>query len=348
MTGIEGPILKDRERDFIKTCGIGGVLLFSRNFQNPRILAELVTSIQELRREYPLFIAVDQEGGRVIRFKEHFSQFPSMREIAKLNSPELCFRCFEITAQELKICGININLSPVCDLVRNNLNTVIGDRSFGETPSIISQFVVSAVKGMKSGGILGCAKHFPGHGSTLEDSHKELPVLAKRLESLKQEDLLPFRAATGAGVSFVMMGHLLLPLLDENFPTSLSKNAYMLLRNELEFEGPVITDDMQMGAVIQHFEPKDALLKAVTAGADIIEYRDMSNAFDAYCFLKEALESHRLNEDLLREKIQRILTLKERELSEYAPPRLEDISRIIGTREHQDFLTSLKVRLSSE
>ena len=345
MTGIEGPVLKERERDFIKNCGIGGILLFSRNFHHPKGLAELVTSIQELRREYPLFIAVDQEGGRVIRFKEYFSQFPSMRAIARLNSLELCFRSFEIMAKELKVCGININLSPVCDLVEENLDTVIGDRSFGETPLSVSQFVASAVKGMKSRGILGCAKHFPGHGSVLEDSHKELPIVKKGLDSLIREDLLPFRAAVDTRVSLIMMAHLLIPSLDDKFPTSLSSNAYALLRSELKFEGPIITDDMQMGAVTQSFGVGEAALKAVTAGADIIEYRDMDKAREAYFFLKDALESRQVDEGLLREKIQRILDIKKRELSHYSPPCLEDISVIIGAQEHQDFLSLLREQI---
>ena len=345
MTGIEGPVLKEWERDFIKSCGIGGVLLFSRNFHHPKGLAELITSIQELRGDYPLFTAVDQEGGRVIRFKEYFSQFPSMRDIARLNSQELCFQSFEIMAKELKACGININLSPVCDLVEGNPKTVIGDRSFGESPSKVSQFVTSAVKGLTNGGIFGCAKHFPGHGSALEDSHKELPVVKKGLDSLTREDLLPFRAAVDAGVSLVMTAHLSIPALDATLPTSLAPSTYTLLRNELKFEGPIMTDDMQMGAVTQHFGIREAAARAVTAGADIIEYRDMGNARKAYLSLKAALESGQIPEELIGEKIQRIVGLKERKLSDYSPPCLNDILEILESRKHRDFLSSLREQI---
>ena len=344
MTGIRGVHLEEKERNFIQSCGIGGVLLFSRNFKTPELLRELIHSIQKLKRNYPLLIAVDQEGGRVIRFKKYFCQFPSMRDMAKTNSPSLCFQSFEIMARELASCGINLNLAPVCDLVSQNINSVIGDRSFGPLENQVSKFVVSALEGMKSVGILGCAKHFPGHGSVVEDSHDILPTLNKNLESIKIEDCVPFRAAVNAGVDFVMMGHLLSPALDPHFPTSLSQNAYKFLREELKFNGPIITDDMQMGAITKHFKPQTAALKAIHAGADMIEYRDIDQASQAHFCLKEALESGNLSKDTLKEKIERILHLK-KQLSLKCPSfSLKNTS--VGTKQHQDFLTNLRKKIA--
>ena len=176
MMGISGLSLTPEEKSFIETEKIGGVILFDYNFQDPAQLAELVNSIQKIRDEYPLFIAVDQEGGRVQRFKKHFTQFPSMFEISSHQSPKLVFEVHQVMARELSACGINLSLSPCCDILTNPSNKVIGDRSFGTTAEDVEKYISAAIRGLQTTGLLSCAKHFPGHGDTTKDSHVDFAV----------------------------------------------------------------------------------------------------------------------------------------------------------------------------
>ena len=149
ITGIKGTTLTDDEKSFIEKEKVGGVILFTRNYESPAQLAMLVNSIQVLRDEYPLFISVDHEGGRVMRFKNHFTQFPPMLEVTKKKSPKLCFEVFNIMSAELSACGVNLSYAPVCDLFTNPKNTVIGDRSFGSNPEEVSKFVLSPEQAQK-------------------------------------------------------------------------------------------------------------------------------------------------------------------------------------------------------
>ena len=160
ITGISGLSLTVEESEFLENNNIGGVILFKHNYQDPAQLAELVNSIQALRDEYPLFVSVDQEGGRVIRFKTHFTQFPSMHEIGQLDSPKLTFEVHKVLAEELKACGVNLDYSPCCDVWNNPKNKVIGDRAFGKTPDEVEKHVSAAIRGLDAGNILSCAKHF--------------------------------------------------------------------------------------------------------------------------------------------------------------------------------------------
>ena len=177
ITGISGVHLNDEEREFIESEQIGGVILFSHNYESPAQLAELINSIQHLRKEYPLFISIDHEGGRIHQFKSGFTWFPSMGELAKLDSPKICFHAHKIMADELKTIGFNLSFSPCCDILTNKDNKVIGDRSFGNSGDVVSKFISSAIRGLQTNGILACAKHFPGHGSTSKDSHFHLPYV---------------------------------------------------------------------------------------------------------------------------------------------------------------------------
>src|SRR5690606_20050759 len=191
------------------------------NFEDPAQLAELVNSIQKHRDEYPLFISVDQEGGRVVRFKNHFTQFPSMMEVANFNSPKLVYEVHEVLAKELSACGVNLIYSPSCDILTNPENKVIGDRAYGTDAETVEKFISAAIRGLQTNGILACAKHFPGHGDTTKDSHFDLPLVKKSLEELKGQEVLPFIKASKSRVEFMMMAHLMVDCLDDKLPTSL-------------------------------------------------------------------------------------------------------------------------------
>lgn len=161
ISGIKGTTLLPEESEFIKEEKLGGIILFTHNFQDPAQLAELVNSIQKLRDDYPLFISVDQEGGRVLRFKTHFTQFPSMLDLTKMDSPKLIFEVHQVLARELAACGINLSYSPCCDILTNPENKVIGDRAFGSDPDTVEKYISAAIRGLQTSGLLSCAKHFP-------------------------------------------------------------------------------------------------------------------------------------------------------------------------------------------
>ena len=346
MMGIEGVTLGKRERDFIQSQGIGGILLFSRNFHTPKALVELVASLQGAAGESPLLIAVDQEGGPIMRFKAPFTPWPAMGDLSSLDSPDLCSRALKMLALELTSCGVNLNLAPVCDIVTPGNPGAIGDRAFGGSEAQVSRFVPAAVEGLHAGGILCCAKHFPGHGPTTEDSHVTLPRIEKAMEDLKAQDFVPFARAVEAGVDLVMMAHLLVPAIDPTRPTALSPRAYEMLRRDLAFEGPVITDDMQMGAVTGFVGPGEAAVMALEAGADIVEYRDGREAERAYGAIVKALESGRLKEKALEEKISRVKTLKEQMLLPRKYPSPEEAERFVGAKEHRRFLLELREHMA--
>ncbi len=345
MTGISGTSLLEEEREFLEKENIGGVILFTENYDNPAQLAELVNSIQQTRQEYPLFIAVDNEGGRVFRFKNNFTQFPSMYEVGLTDSPKLCFHIAKIMADELNACGVNVNLSPVCDIWNNPNNKVIGDRAFGKDEETVSKFVSSIIRGLQTNGILSCAKHFPGHGCTTKDSHFDLPIVKRSMEELKNEEFKPFIKAIKARVEFVMVAHLIVDAIDPEKPTSLSEKAYSLLRDELKHGKLIITDDMEMKAITDNFGVEEAAVMAIGAGADIVEYRSMAMAKKALEGLKEARKTKKLKNDQLKASLERVMNAKKEYLSEYKPVYIPDIAKKINTGATQSFIAEIREKI---
>ena len=235
FTGLTGTSLSLDEQRFIKNHHLGGVILFAKNYENRAQLKSLCSEIKQINPE--ILIATDHEGGRVQRFREEFTEFPSMMEIAKLASPKLCFEVHEQMAKELQFCGVNVNLSPCTDILIDPNCKVIGDRSFGYTKEVVSELASSAVRGLQANGVLSCIKHFPGHGNTSIDSHDDLPTIHDSIETILDRDLFPFRRAAKSKAGFVMMAHLNIPALDEECITTISNKAYELCRKELRFSG---------------------------------------------------------------------------------------------------------------
>lgn len=346
MTGISGLTLTSDEAEFLEKENIGGVLLFSKNFESPAQLAELVNSIQKCRREYPLIIAVDHEGGRVMRFKSHFTQFPAMMDIARLGSPKICFHVTRIMAEELSACGINLNMSPVCDITNNPNNKVIGDRAFGKTEEEVSKYVSSAIRGFQTNGVMACAKHFPGHGCTTKDSHHDLPYVKKTIEELRATEFQPFIKAVKSRVEFVMMAHLQVDAIDEHLPTSLSPKAHEIVREEFRFKKVIISDDMQMGAIVNEYGADEAAVRAIVAGSDIIEYRDMDAAQNALAALRQAMKIKDLKNEAVMTKVARITELKQSYMSDYKPIYIPEINKKLGVKANQIFLDDLLERIA--
>jgi beta-N-acetylhexosaminidase len=347
ISGIKGTSLLPEEIEFIKNEKLGGIIFFKHNFEDPAQLAELVNSIQKLRDEYPLFISVDQEGGRVLRFKTHFTQFPSMLELTKMGSPKLIFEVHQILAQELAACGINLSYSPCCDILTNPDNVVIGDRAFGTDPEEVEKYVSAAIRGLQTNGLLSCAKHFPGHGGTTQDSHFDLPLVKTSLQELREREMLPFIKASKSRVEFMMMAHLMVDALDQKYPTSLSQKAYEFLRNETKFAKIVITDDMEMKAVADRFSIEEAAVLALNAGTDMLLYRYLEDAQKALEAIREATKKRIIKKEALTEKLQRVERCKKEFLSNYQPIYIPKISEAFNSPEakkimdqYQKFLTA--------
>ena len=271
LTGLDGLELSNREAQFIKDHELGGVILFSKNYENKEQLKELTNSLKKINPR--ILIAVDHEGGRVQRFRDGFTQFPAMMQIADLGSPKLCFDVHAQMAMELRACGVNVNLGPCSDIFIDKDCSVIGDRSFGDNEKIVADFVSSAVRGLHLGNIMSCVKHFPGHGNTSVDSHLDLPLIKDSLETIIDRDLIPFKKGVKSKSNMVMMAHLKIPSLDENNITTVSETAYAFLRNQLKFNGIIITDDMEMGAIEKEYDAHEASSLAIKSGATIVEYR---------------------------------------------------------------------------
>ena len=341
FTGISGLSLTEEEKDFIQSNNIGGVILFKENFQDPAQLSELVNEIQTLRDEYPLFISVDQEGGRVKRFQTHFTQFPSMYELGQQDSPKLVFEIHKAMAEELSTCGVNLNLSPCCDIWSNDNNKVIGDRAFGKTVEEVEKNISAAIRGLHTGNVLACAKHFPGHGDTTKDSHFDLPYVKKSLKELKEFELQPFHKASKARVEFMMMAHLVVDAIDKELPCTLSPKAYDFLRDELKFKKIIISDDMEMKAISDRFSYGEAARMAFAAGVDILEYRSMPTTREAFEFVKQSVSDNNLNRQKMGEKIARVKDCKKRFLAEYKPIYIPNIHKTFKAPRYQNLLDQL-------
>lgn len=341
MTGISGLALTEEEKNFIGENNIGGVILFKENFQDPGQLAELVNSIQTLRDEYPLFIAVDQEGGRVRRFKTHFTQFPSMQVFGKKDSPKLTFEAHKIMGEELKACGVNTNFAPVCDILTNENNKVIGDRAFGGDAETVDKHVSAAIRGLHTGGVLACGKHFPGHGSTTKDSHFDLPYVKTAMKELKQNELLPFIKAAKSRAEFMMMAHLVVDAIDSDLPCTLSEKAYAFLRAECKYKKIIITDDMEMKAITDKYTYGEAASKAFVAGADMVEYRSMEKCMEAFEGVKLDIKNRVLNKNIFTEKLQRVRDCKKRFLKDYTQVYIPSLSKLFETGRNDALLDEL-------
>ena len=317
MVGFEGTRANATIETHIRERFVGGVVLFSRNIQSPQQTAELTNELRQLAsataRQIPLFIGIDQEGGWVIRLKEGATVLPGNMALGATDSTALAEVAGEITAVELAAVGVNLNFAPVMDVNNNLDNPVIGRRSFGESPELVSRLGVPYIRGLQRKGVLATAKHFPGHGDTTVDSHFDLPTVNHDRERIHALELQPFRAAIDADVAAIMTAHIVYPAFDPDRPATLSPTILTnLLREELGFDGLLITDDMEMKAIDDRYRSGEAAVMAVEAGADIVMVlwtpTKQLEVFDA---LLSAVKSGRISQDRLDQSVKRILNSKE-------------------------------------
>lgn len=319
ITGVSGESLTKDEAVFFEQIQPSGVILFSRNYSSPAQLKELVRSIQLLAKDKPFLVSVDQEGGRVQRFKEGFTIIPPMLELAKEESPKKIFEIHQLIAEELVRCGVNVNFSPVCDALTNPKNQVIGDRAFSTDPEEVSKFVTAAIRGMLTKNLICCAKHFPGHGRSRKDSHLGKVILKITQEEL-EEELIPFRKAIRSKVPMLMPSHMIVDIIDPNLPCSLSPKAISYIRKELGFDRVIISDDFSMDAIKAEFGIGEASVMAIKAGCDLLCYRDLELAQEGLESLENAYGQGVLDFEKVQKSFERIDQMKKHFLSEYQIP----------------------------
>lgn len=266
---LPGKTVPGEFRSLAREFQLGGVILFARNIEAPAQVAELSEDLQTLAIETPLWVSVDQEGGRVARLRAPFTEWPPMVTLGRSGDPALAARFASALAAELRAVGITLNYAPVLDVHTNPLNPVIGDRALAEDAMMAGTLGVAIINGLQGQGVAACGKHFPGHGDTATDSHEELPVVEHPPDRIRRVECLPFREAIRANVAFIMTAHVLVPSLDEEKPATLSPAIVRgLLREELDYNGVILTDDLEMEALARNYTPAESAVEAIAAGCD--------------------------------------------------------------------------------
>lgn len=316
LCGFHGTEAVGDVESFLRKYPIGGVIYFARNVESPEQIERLSSGLQQIAKSsgnVPLWISIDQEGGMVARITEGIALMPGPMAIAAAGSIDDAYQAAYISGLELKSMGINMNFAPVLDVNNNAANPVIGVRSFGESPQSVAEYGARTIAGIQDAGIAATAKHFPGHGDTDTDSHLDLPIITHDRERVERLELIPFRAAIAEGVDAMMSAHIYFPALEpERLPVTLSHTVLSgLLRQELGYEGMIVTDCMEMDAIAVNYGTVDAAVMAVEAGADLVlishTAKLQAEAFEA---LLAAVRSGRISERRIDESMNRLLMYK--------------------------------------
>ncbi|MCJ7685563.1 MAG: beta-N-acetylhexosaminidase [Desulfobacteraceae bacterium] len=322
MAGMPGPELDGDTEALIRNHCLGGVILFARNIENPTQLASLCHSLQATAMKQhgiPLFLAIDQEGGRVARLKEPFTLFPGNSAIG--NDPRPVDRAMEfgvITAREMTLVGLNMNMAPVVDVRWGEPERHLDGRIFSDDPEKVALLGQSVVKSLQENGIMAVAKHFPGLGKATLDPHHHLPTIEANIEEIEEINLPPFRAAIEQGVSAVMTSHAIYPALDPVKPGTLSNKIVTgLLREKLGFEGLIITDDLEMGAIKKGWGVAKGAVAAFEAGNDLLLIcEDQEEVMAGMEALRDSLLREEVPLERLHQSVKRIAGAKARFLEE--------------------------------
>lgn len=348
IIGIKGTSLTSSEAEFLVQENIGGIILFKRNFESPRQLFDLATELRSLAKRkpdrQPFFISVDQEGGRVARFRKPFTEWPPMGAVGKLDSATVTFKVSQCLAQELAAVGVNLNFAPSVDIYTNPANTVIGDRAFGTDPETVAKLGSAAVRGMIKGGVIPVAKHFPGHGNTLIDSHEELPIENKSLAELEASEMEPFKRVFRARLDMVMSSHLMFPQIDPKWPCSLSEIFLKdILRDQLRYRGVIISDDLDMKALAKYHTKGDIAVRALQAGTNILLYcNEPDSPVIALDAIEKAVQDKSLPSHVLTDNATKVAALKKDAALDSKPLVWSESEKIIGAAAHQQLADAVR------
>jgi beta-N-acetylhexosaminidase len=314
LVGVDGTKKDSFAQELVKSYAVGGFIFYKNNIVDPAQALSFFNDLKTANKDnkVPLFMSVDEEGGRVSRVPEPLDKVPAAIKIGATGNATLAHGIGEVLGSQLAGFGLNMDFAPVLDVNSNPNNPVIGDRAFGTTADVVSKLGIAVMKGIEDQRVIPVVKHFPGHGDTSVDSHIGLPVVQHDLERLRKLELLPFKEAIAQGADVVMIAHLLMPKLDPDYPASFSsKIIHDLLREELGFQGVVISDDMTMGAIAQNYDLDQAAVKFIQAGGNILlvghDYDKERAVIEA---LTNAVKNGSITEDMLNERVYAILKLK--------------------------------------
>jgi beta-N-acetylhexosaminidase len=300
MVGFPERTVREEMHELID-AGVGNFILFTRNVGSREEISALTESLQSASGGEAL-IAIDHEGGRVMRLAEAATPWPSPMAWAATDDLELARKASRVAAGELAALGINLNFAPVADVLGDYRNPVLSTRCFSDDPRIVADFVTAFVRGHREGGVASTAKHFPGHGYTPVDSHVDLPRVDRDDAELRAADLVPFVAAMKAGVDCIMVSHVWYPSLNEEpTPASTSAPVMRLARDELGYDGVIVTDCLEMGAVQRRMTTGEAVVRAIASGADLAM---VSHRADRQREAIEALKSAARDGDIPVERLE--------------------------------------------
>ncbi|MEK4283668.1 beta-N-acetylhexosaminidase [Ureibacillus sp. FSL K6-0165] len=336
--GFSGEKLNDQVKRLIVERKIGGIIFFKDNLQSSQQITSLLNEVKSLNNnnKYPIFLGIDQEGGSINRLPKEIASLPTNYSVGLKNNEVFAYEYGKLLGKQLATFGFNLNFAPVLDVNSNPNNPVISHRAISHDPTIVAALGIQMMKGIQSENIIPVIKHFPGHGDTSVDSHLALPMVNKSIKELDQVELLPFKKAIEENADVVMIAHILLPQIDKQYPASISKTIITeLLREKLGFNGVVITDDMTMKAITNHYSLQEAALLSVKAGNDMILIaHDEDKIFSIIDELVTSVQRGEISEQRINESVMRILKLKEKyQLSHSLIPNanIEELNKEIHT-----------------
>ncbi len=336
-------VVDDELKDIITNTKIGGFVLFAKNFSTYEKTLSFIKEVKKYN-SIPLFISIDQEGGKIQRLNElrdvSVSDIPYMYDLGSMNDKELSYNVGKVIAEELRVFGINMDFAPVLDIYSNSLNTVIGKRAFGSDYKTVTDNALSLAKGLEDNGIIPVYKHFPGHGDTIIDSHEDLPIITKSREELLNFELIPFKRAIESGANIIMVGHLAVPsITKDNTPASLSKKLISdFLKDELGYRGLVITDALNMKALTNYYSEDELCPIAVKAGVDLL----LMPPSPKVCLTSviNEIQKGNISIDRINESVRKILKLKYLKIDEnynnYLP------KEFLNSNSHKKILNGVK------
>jgi beta-N-acetylhexosaminidase len=316
VSGFPGTSLNSEVEELIESFHVGGFILFERNFEHPEQLAELIADLQVFARKAgataPLFISVDQEGGRVSRLGPPFTHFPEPCCLGLAQSESLAQRFGLALGQELNAVGINMDYAPVLDVNTNPDNPIIGKRAFSKDPDWAGRLGVAFMQGMQEAGVLPVGKHFPGHGDTALDSHLALPVVDRNKATLEQVELPPFQQAIANGLDVIMTAHVIYHAWDDNNTATFSPTIITkILREQLGFKGLVMSDDLEMKAVQDHVKFDLFPSQGLDAGLDLfLICHDIEKIKTLQRRMIEDVESGKIALSRIDQSVRRVLDVK--------------------------------------
>jgi beta-N-acetylhexosaminidase len=339
--GFDGITMPDHLRPWLES-NLGGVILFRRNLQNLSQICQLMAMLHAASSA-PLLVGVDQEGGRVTRLPAPFLAPPPAATLGAIGDEDFTRDLARAMGRELRAAGFTWNLAPVLDVHTNPRNPIIGDRAFSHDPECVAQLGAAAIRGFTEAGILATAKHFPGHGDTMMDSHLTLPESLQPSARWRAVEFVPFRQAIRSGVPLVMVAHLACPALDPASPSSLSQPIITgILREELGYDGVVVSDDLEMEAIAARLDLGEAAVRFLEAGGDLVLIcQDPGRQRAALAAVEAAVAVGRLSEARLAASLDRIARVRRRLETRLSPVDAEAAQAIVGSVEHQRLLQSI-------